>query len=178
MKKTLQITGIAGIIAVASLFGVFASNYDTTIEKGYAALADVTLEKQLNDADLAIVGTVKEIQQPYPDKNAHPDIPRYFGDVIVTVEEVLRGEITEKEIIIRTHANVREEASFEENERMILFLTAGVPESVEGKGVYVVRGMYQGKYSLQNDMALDPKQDGITYSEIDLKSRIKATGLS
>lgn len=174
MKKTLQITAIAGILAIAGIFGVFASNIDTTPELGHAALADLTLEKQINDADYAIIGIVKEVGQPFPDKNAHPGVPRYFGDVIVTVEEVLRGEITEKEITIRTHANVRQQTTFEENERMVLFLTAGEPESVEGEGVYVVRGMFQGKYTLENGIAKDPKTLELSLSEFDLVNQIKS----
>jgi len=172
MKKSLQITGIAGIIAIAAVFGIFASNMDTAPEMGRASLANLDLEDQMNKVDYAIIGVVKEVIQPYPDRNGNPDIPRYFGDVIITVEEVLKGEIIEKEITIRTQANIREEVTFTDGERALLFLVAGEPGSVEGEGVYVVSGMYQGKYTITDGIAQDPKYEDKTYIESDLRTQI------
>lgn len=173
MKKSiLQITGIASIFVVATIFGVVASNIDNSMPIGSAALANLDLEDQIDKVDHAIIGIVKEAGKPYPDKNAHPDIPRYFGDVIVTVEEDLYGTISEKEITIRTHANMKQAPTFEQGERVLLFLIPGHPDSVEGEGVYVVSGMYQGKYAIKDGIAQDPKHEELIYNVNNLKSQI------
>lgn len=170
MNKTLQITSIASIIAIAAVFGVFASNIDTTPELGHAAMDIVDLDDQMIKSNYAIIGVVKEVGQPYPVKSEYA--PRYFSDVIVTVEEDLYGTVTEKEITIRTHANISEEVTFTLGERALLFLVPGQPDSVEGEGVYVVSGMYQGKFTIEDGIAKDPKYEELTYNEINLKTQV------
>ncbi|KER05404.1 hypothetical protein AAA799E16_01954, partial [Marine Group I thaumarchaeote SCGC AAA799-E16] len=100
--------------------------------------------------------------------------PRYFGDVIITVEEVLLGTIGEKEITIRTHANIAQEATFNVGERALLFLVKSTAENVEGEGVYVVSGMFQGKFDITDGIVKDPKYSELTYNETDLRQQIKS----
>ncbi len=171
MKKSiLQITGIAGIFAVAAVFGIFASTIDNPQPLSNSALSNLDLEDQINKVDHAIIGVVKEVVQPYPVKSEYA--PRYFGDVIVTVEEDLYGTISEKEITVRTHANSRQTPTFEQGERVLLFLIPGHPDSVEGEGVYVVSGMYQGKFTIIDDIAQDPKYEDKSYNVDDLKTQV------
>ena len=172
MKKLIQITSIVGILAIATVFGVIASNYDATPQLGSAALLSLDLEDQLNQTDYAIIGVVKEVGQPYPDKNAHEGTSRYFSDVIVTVEEDLYGTITDKEITIRILELMRQSPKFEQGERALLFLEAGQPGSIQGEGVYVVSGMFQGKYTIQDGIVQDPKHEELTYNVNELKSQV------
>ena len=172
MKKSiLQITGIAGILTIAVVFGVFASSMESTQVMSNASLADLDLQDQMNKVDHAIIGVVKEAGKPYPVENEH-NIERYFGDIIITVEEDLYGTITEKEITVRTHTNARQAPTFEQGERVLLFLIPGHPDSVEGEGVYVVSGMFQGKYSITDNIVQDPKNPELTYNLTDLKSQV------
>lgn len=174
MKKILQISSIASIVAVATVFGIFAANFDNEPSLGNAALANLDLDDQMNKVDYAIIGVVKEVGQPYPDKNAHEGTSRYFSDVVITVEEDLYGTITDKEVIIRNHEHMRQQATFEQGERALLFLIAGEPGSIQGEGVFVVSGMFQGKYTIQNGIVQDPKNPELTYNETDLKTQIKS----
>lgn len=172
MKKSiLQITGIAGMFAIVAVLGVFASNMESTQVMGNASLADLDLQDQMDKVDYAIIGVVKEAGKPYPVENEH-DIERYFGDIIITVEEDLYGTVSEREITVRTHANARQAPTFEEGERVLLFLIAGEPKSVEGEGVFVVSGMFQGKYSITDDIVQDPKNPELTYSLTDLRTQV------
>ena len=170
MKKTLKIASIASIFAISAIFGMFASNIDTTPELGHASMDIVDLQDQVEKSDYAVIGVVKEVGQPYPVKSDYA--PRYFGDVIFAVEEDLFGTVGEKEITIRTHANVAEEVNFKVGERALLFLVKSSAENVEGEGVYVVRGMFQGKFSIENGIVKDPKYEELTYDESDLKTQI------
>lgn len=172
MKKSLQIAGIAGILVVGAVLGIFAANVDTNEEIGHASLIQVDLEDQIAKSEYAIIGTVKEVGEPYPVKSEYA--PRYFSDAIIMVEEDILGTIDEKEITIRTHANIEEEVDFEVGERALLFLVKSSAENVEGDGVYVVSGMFQGKFEITNGIVKDPKYDELTYSEAELRQQIKS----
>lgn len=172
MKKSLQITGIASILVAGAVLGIFVANINTNEEMGHASLIQVDLEDQITKSEYAVIGTVKEVREPYPVKSEYA--PRYFGDVIITVEEDLLGNIGEKEITVRTHANIEEEADFNVGERALLFLVKSSADNIEGEGVYVVSGMYQGKFEITNGIVKDPKYDELTYSEAELRQQIKS----
>jgi len=172
MKRSLQITGITSILVAGAVLGIFMANINTNEEMGHASLIQVDLGDQIVKSEYAVIGTVKKVGEPYPVKSEYA--PRYFGDVIVTVEEELIGSMDEKEITIRTHPNIEEEADFHVGERALLFLVKSSADNVEGEGVYVVSGMYQGKFEITNGVIKDPKYDELTYSEAELRQQIKS----
>ena len=180
MNKFIKGSALVGFIALIAVMGIVAANMEDPVQRtSSVSMKSVDLDEHLNTTDHIVIGLVKEVIKPYSDKNAHPDIPRYFGDVIVVVEEDLLGTVDEDEITIRTYPNFREAPSFVEGERALLFLIPGHPDSVEGEGVYVVSGMYQGKYDFDeaNNKFIDPKNKFV-YPENDAKtyrlSEIKA----
>ena len=173
MKKSLQLTGIASILVVGAVFGIFVSNVDTNEEvTGHASLAKVDLADHISNREYAIVGTVKEVGASYHAQSEYA--PRYFSDVLITVEEDLLGTISDREIVIRTHANIAEEVTFNVGERAILFLVKSTAENAEGEGVYVVSGMHQGKFEIIDGIVKDPKYSELTYNETDLRQQIKS----
>ena len=174
MNKIIKGSALAGFIALVAVMGVVAANMDQEQPKARVSMANVDLDEHLKTTDHIIIGLVKEVVKPYADENAHPDIPRYFGDVIVIVEEDLLDTVDEDEITIRTHHSTRQSPTFIEGERALLFLIPGHPKSVEGEGVYVVSGMYQGKYDLDEakDKFIDPKYDDKEYQLSEIKARL------
>ena len=174
MNKIIKGSALAGFIAAIVVMGVVAANIDREQPKSHVAMANIDLDEHLKTTDHIIIGLVKEVIKPHQDENAHPDIPRYFGDVIVIVEEDLLNTVDGDEITIRTHHNTRQASSFIEGERALLFLIPGHPDSVEGEGVYVVSGMYQGKYDLDevSNKFIDPKYDGKTYQLSEIKTKL------
>lgn len=174
MNKIIKGSALAGFIALIAVMGMIAANMNQEQPKARVSMANVDLDEHLNITDHIIIGLVKEVIKPYSDQNAHPDIPRYFGDVIVIVEEDLLGTVHEDEINIRTHHNFREAPSFIEGERALLFLIPGHSDSVEGEGVYVVSGLYQGKYDLDEvkNKFIDPKYDNKEYQLSEIKAKL------
>lgn len=174
MNKFIKGSALAGFVTVIAIMGMIAANMDQEQITVNVALANLDLDDQLDHADHIVIGLVKEVIKPYSDQNAHPDIPRYFGDVLVIVEEDLLETIEEDEILIRTHHNAHEAPSFTEGERALLFLISGHPKSVEGEGVYVMSGMYQGKYDFDRvkNKLMDPKDDEKTYQLSEIKAKI------
>ena len=174
MNKIIKGSALAGFIVAIAVMGVVAANMNQPQPKGNSALANVDLDEHLETTDHIVIGLVKEVVKPYPDKDAHPDIPRYFGDVVVIVEEDLLNTVDGDEITIRTHHNSRQAPSFTEGERALLFLIPGHPDSVEGEGVYVVSGMYQGKYNLDEakNKFIDPKYDDKEYHLSEIKAKL------
>ena len=175
VNKIIKGSALAGFVALIAVMGIVAANMERGPQiESHVSLAKVDLDDQINKIDHAVIGLVKEVIIPYSDKNAHPDIPRYFGDVIVIVEEDLLGTVGTDEITIRTHHNFDEAPFFIECERALLFLIPGHPDSVEGEGVYVVSGMYQGKYDLDKvkNRFIDPKYDNTEYQLSEIKAKL------
>lgn len=174
MNKIIKGSALAGFVALVATMGIVAASIDDERPKSNVSMRNLDLDDQLNYVDHIVVGLVKEVVSPYADPNAHPEIPRYFGDVIVIVEEELRGSTGENEITVRTHHHARQASTFIEGERALLFLIPGQPDSVEGEGVYVVSGMYQGKYDLDEstNRLVDPKNDEKTYRLSEIKAKI------
>ena len=170
MRKSLQITGIAGIIIAGAVFGILISSNNPVVT-GHAALRNADLADYMATTEYAIVGTVKKVSNPYAVESKYA--PRSFVDVDVTVEEDLLGTIDEKEIIIRTHGNILEAVTFNEGEKALLFLVKSTAENVEGAGVYVVSGMYQGKFTITDEVIKDPKYAELTYNKTDILQQIK-----
>lgn len=174
MHKILKGSALAGFVALVATMGIVAASIDDERPKSNVAMRNLDLDDQLNKVDHIVVGLVKEVVSPHADPNAHPEVPRYFGDVIVIVEEELRGSTGENEITVRTHHHARQASTFTEGERALLFLIPGQPDSVEGEGVYVVSGMYQGKYDLDEaaNRLIDPKDDERTYQLSEIRAKI------
>lgn len=171
MHKIIKGSALAGFIAAIAVMGMVAANMEREPTHSYVSVRSMDLDDHLEASNHIIIGLVKEVN---PDQSMRPDIPRYFGDVIVVVEEDLLGTVDGDEITIRTQPNIRESPSFVEGERTLLFLIPSHPKSVEGEGVYVVSGVYQGKYDLDeaNDKLVDPFNDERTYRLSEVRDKI------
>lgn len=174
-NKIVKGSALAGFVALVAVMGVVAAGMDGHERPmSNASLANLDLDDQLKKVDHIAVGVVVEVVKPYEDVNAHPEVPRYFGDVVFAVEQDLLDTIDEDLITLRTQHNVKQTPAFEEGERALLFLIPGQPGSVEGEGVYVVSGMYQGKYKLDptTEKYTDPKYDAKSYLLSDIKAKL------
>lgn len=173
-NKFIKGSALAGFIAAIAVMGVVAASTDREPTIVHVAMAKLDLDDQLEKVDHIVIGLVKEVVKPYQDQNAHPDVPRYFGDVIVIVEEDLLNTVDGDEITVRTHHRAYDAASFVEGERALLFLIPGHPDSVEGEGVYVVSGMYQGKYGFDEakNKFIGPKYHEKEYRLSEIKAKL------
>lgn len=163
---------IASIVAIAAISGVFVSGLEsgTTV---HVAMMEASIDEQINLAPYAILGQVKSIGEPY--EQGDENITRNLTDVVIKVKEVLKGDIDEKEITIVITTNSDQEATFENNEKVLLFLWKGSETDVE-RGNYAVSGMFQGKFKIDQDgNIVDPKDTKKKYSELEIKDKIKKT---
>lgn len=101
-----------------------------------------------------------------------------FSDVTLKVNEDLFGQYDQKEITVRimggetpnmTHVS-SDDASFDKNEHVLVFVAGPEPDSIWGDNYYVA-GLELGKYKIEDGKA--KQSDKELYDEIELKSKIK-----
>ena len=174
MNWFIKGVALAGFVAAIAVMAMVAANLEREPIISHVTMANLDLDDQLTKVDHMVVVLVKEVIKPDHDKDAYPDNPRYFGDVIVIVEEDLLGTVHKDEILVRTYPYTDHTTHFAEGERALLFLVPVHPESVEGEDVYRISGRYQGKYSFDeaNDRLVDPKYAEKTYKLSEIKARL------
>ena len=174
MNWFIKGAALSGFVAAIAVMAVVAANLEREPIIAHVTMANLDLDDQLVEVDHMVVVLVKEVIKSHHDKDAYPDTPRYFGDVIVIVEEDLLGTVHEDEILVRTCPSTDHAAHFTEGERALLFLVPGHPKSVEGEGVYRISGMYQGKcgFDEANDRFADPKYAEKTYKLSEIRARL------
>ncbi len=106
-----------------------------------------------NECDLAVFGTVESITNSIGD-NQKGD---YFQIVEIKVESYYISQLDESKVKIRiegddTHVWVEDQPEFSIGEHVFVFLW--VPEEITGDYDYEVFGMYQGKWTVENNTAI------------------------
>ena len=179
MKNTIKFSLIA-ITAIAALStAMFAfDSQDVQPQKVMitgGSLQNFSVEDLSEGAKYVINGKVKDIQ-PVEDDSMGETI--VFSDVTIKVKEELFGNYDEKEITVRVMGgetpNVKhishDDASFEKNEHVLVFVAGPEPDSIWGNNYYVA-GLELGKYKFENGKAIQKdKQDK---DEVELKDKIK-----
>ena len=147
----IAVTAIAGISISMPIFeqsdNVEAS--ETAIIKG--SIPDYSLKELSQGANYAISGEVQRIVSTIVTRNNEEYV---FSDVKIEVEEDLFGEYDEEYITVRIQGGQvgdattisHIDASFEEGERVLVFVAGPEPESIWGDNYYVA-GMLTGKYT-------------------------------
>lgn len=147
-----------------------ALTYKTTIAIS-ASLVYLNFTQLNQQSELIITGTVKDI---LPSKwntsdgkrrvNAIEDIPEtdtMYTDIIIKVDQYLKGSLEDQEIRVRTmggedeivRIDYEDEPSFKENENVLLYLhndTNPGLENIDSK-YYYVTGTMLGKFTLNDD---------------------------
>lgn len=167
------------LVTVAFFSGViyFAS---TTNNDNYKQTKSVTSTKAISgtlikkdigqlarEAATIIVGSVDR-RLPSGKDNSEWRGTEVYTDVIVNVERYIKNSRTEKEIVVRLAGGskdgeevwVEDEARLDENENVLLFLKKDPDKN------WVVNGMLQGKYSLNNGIAKRPDGENGVKTEI------------
>ena len=142
-----------------------------------ASLAQQTVEQITDESDIIIIGTVKSSDTSWfhnTSKRIQPegwesDEERWDLKYVVTyytveIENYLKGD-GPKEITVgllggtvRNHTFIFEDSpTLTENEKVLLFLQPSWEGAVNytGPDTYIIYGYYQGKYSLDNDKAIN-----------------------
>lgn len=179
MKNKTKFSFMAIIVVAAISTGIFAYGseiaYDkkTVITQG--SLHAFSLEDLSQGAQFAIDGKVKDIQSVEVQRDGKILV---FSDVTLNVNEDLFGQYDQKEITVRimggetpniTHIS-GDDASFDKNEHVLVFVAGPEPDSIWGNNYYVA-GLELGKYKVEDGKA--KQSDKEQYDEIELKNKIK-----
>ena len=117
------------------------------------------------DSDLIITGTVSRIGESKwsnPDFYRGDTIPNYLQtDIYIAIEEILYGESETDTIAVRVDYGedettiVRSDGypDFTIGEQVLLFLGRDTPEMANGEDYYMLVGLDQGKFNLQENTA-------------------------
>jgi len=125
-------------------------------------------------AETIVIGNITEILPSHSD----PETGTIYTDVIMNIEICMKISLNESTILVRTLGGTvgnvsmwtEDEIGFAEGERVLLFL--GRTE-LYGNALHVIGG-HQGKYILQNGMAINKDPSRNTTSEELLKEMEEA----
>lgn len=135
-----------------------------------------TESQMILDSDLIICGNVKKIKES---KWSNEDFARgkeirniLQTDVVINVESVLSGECDNNEIIVRIDKGEDENTivhsegypDFVKGEEVLLFLSRDDSDVATNEDYYVLTGMKQGKYNINNTAVLSEKAVTDVYS--------------
>ena len=177
LMAVIVVTAIAGISISMPIFEqsdhVEAS--ETVIIKG--SVPDYSLKDLSQGANYAISGEVQRIVSTIVTRNNEEYV---FSDVKIEVEEDLFGEYNEEYITVRIQGGQvgdaitisHIDASFEEGERVLVFVAGPEPESIWGDNYYVA-GVIGGKYTIDDFGKAEKQLDPEKKNESDLKDEIK-----
>lgn len=117
------------------------------------SMVRIDTETLWNECDYAVHGTVESITNSIGD-NQNID---YFRIVEIKVYSYYVGQLDEPRIKIRiegddTHVWVEDQPEFSIGEHVFVFLR--VPEEITGDYDFEVFGMYQGKWTVENNTAI------------------------
>lgn len=182
MEQKIKISLMA-IIAIAGIStGVFAfeSSENTEVSKNTVitgSVHDYSIEELSQGATYAISGKVKQIESTIVIRD---DRQYVFSDVTINVKDDLFGNYNEKEITVRIQGGQVDDistvshvdASFEKNERVLVFVAGIEPNSIWGDNYYVA-GMFTGKFNLDENGDAKKSFDNTKYVEKDLKDKIQ-----
>jgi len=106
-----------------------------------------------NECDLAVGGKVESITNSFDDNQKG----EYFRVVEIKVYSYYVGQLDEPRIKIRIEGNdTEDQPEFSIEEHVFVFLF--VPEEITGDYDYEVFGMYQGKWTVENNTAIRGNQ--------------------
>jgi len=161
------------IIAGSALIFVGGKSTEpiTIRSKGLWDANVLNISSLAKSSDVIVIGEVKEIlTSRWTTKDGKRpvkiDDERIYTDVIIKVEEYLKNPQPTKEITVRTLGGkvgkdsmiVEDEAEFEPNEKVLLFLTTEDPFTKNiGRQHFRVTGWMHGKFKIVNDQAIRPK---------------------
>lgn len=176
-KTKISMMAIVAILGIST--GVYAMNNDAIGNENYVkgSLPNYSLEELSIGATHAIIGEVKTITPIQVERENRNYI---FSDVVLSVERDLFGDYNQKEITVRIQGGqlndlstvAYDDASFNLNERVLVFVAGPEPESI-WKDSYYVAGLTHGKYNLSNEKA--SQSDFVSsISESDLISQIQS----
>jgi len=181
-KTKISLAAIIAIVGISTSLIAFDNSENAELQEVQVielrgSLPDFTVDELAEGTNYAIIGKVKEIT---PVKVERENRDTIFSDVTLSVKEVLYGDYTEKEIIVRIQGgqvdnllvDAPSEASFKKNEKVLVFVAGPEPESIWGDSYYVA-GLQHGKYKLEDGNAKQSHKD-LSIDESDLKSKIKS----
>ena len=146
-----------------------------------SSLPDFTPEFLANSSRHALLGVVTQIN-PVPVQYDEAGMQQVFTDVVIAVNEDLKGEYQDPLITIRVDGGetdieivVHESAPvFKVGEMVLIFVGDKEPDSIYGDNYYVA-GQYQGKYSIQESGFAANKDPNRNTTMDELRAVVKAT---
>lgn len=182
-KTIIPVAVVAAIAAISGTVLTFNGNiFGEDVQYIHSSIQNYDLEYLAKETQYAIIGKVTEITPVIVERDGMKTV---FSDVTLKVEKDLNGNYEEKEITVRIQGGEKDglktvsdiDASFERNERVLIFVPQKEPESIWGDNYYVA-GMYQGKFNLSNGKAYGHEHtDGLEETEFISKIQ-KSRGLN
>lgn len=185
MRKIICVLSAAAILTAV---GVTANNLKP--EKTKININGVmpyrTESQMILDSDLILCGNVKEIMES---KWSNEDFARgeeirniLQTDVVINVESVLSGDCDSDEVTVRIDKGEDENTivysegypDFAEGEEVLLFLSRDDSDVATDEDYYVLTGMKQGKYNINNTAVLSEEAGADTYSNGETSFEIEA----
>jgi len=174
---------VAAIVGISGTVLAFDGNvFGENIQYIHGSMQNYELDYLAKETQYAIIGQVKEIVPVIVERENTKTV---FSDVTLKVERDLNKIFGEKEITVRIQGGENDgfktvsdiDATFERNERVLIFVPQKEPESIWGDNYYIA-GMYQGKFNLSNGEAYGYQHmDGLDENEFISKIQ-KSRGLN
>ena len=184
MKKPVAII-TACVICCIVIVGIIALNMPKKTEIYVSDTVSEKSEQELIlDSDLIVTGSVAKI---LPSKWSNEDLSRgedvqniLQTDIVVNVDNILSGDC-EDTVTVRIDKGEDEKTvvhsdgypDFEENERVLLFLARDDSDTATDEDYYVLTGMKQGKYVLDENSKV-----GAVYQNLDNAAEISNLEIS
>ncbi len=173
-----KIICIVSVVAILTAIGVVRHNIrpDKTEINIKGVMPHKTESQMILDSDLIICGKVKKIKES---KWSNKDFERgneirniLQTDIVINVEKVLSGECDNSEVIVRIDKGEDENTivysegypDFTKGEEVLLFLSRDDSDVATDEDYYVLTGMKQGKYNINNTAALSEKAAAKVFS--------------
>lgn len=144
----------------------------------HALIVAYSLEDLVETAEFVVIGKVIEVSPLVPGYLLFfsDGYDRFQFDVTLSVENDLDGKYEQETIQFRIHDSreefgmgIEDEQKFEIGERVLVFIGEKEPDSVMGDA-YLVHGVTQGKYLLENGLAFGTHfPEGIDENELILE---------
>lgn len=155
---------IVSVIAILTTIGVVRHNIkpNKTEINIKGVMPHKTESEMILDSDLIVCGKVKKIKKS---KWSNKDFERgeeirniLQTDIVINVEKVLSGECDNSEVIVRIDKGEDENTivysegypDFTKGEEVLLFLSRDDSDVATDEDYYVLTGMKQGKYNINN----------------------------
>lgn len=174
-RKLVIITAVLTLIIGISGTLIYKKTRPTEIIIA-GMVGEISEQELILNSDIIVEGTVKEIKESKwsnPGMKAEGKRNVLQTDIVVTVSELLSGEYNNKDVVVRIDKgydkkeNVKYTSDgypdFELGEHVLLFLSRDDGDLVTDEDYFVLTGMYQGKWNVEDNGVVANKREYVKH---------------